>query len=206
MRKIAIVSGSHRAQSQSGKVARFIQHLLQTEFGAVSCFVLDLGVTPMPLWDPGLWEGTPRWTEVWGPVSAELQTCGALVIVSPEWSGMAPAALKNFFLLCNRQELSHKPGLIVGVSSSGNGAYPIAELRMSSYKNTQLCYIPEHIIVRDVRHVLNSVDLPEGAGREDIDLRRRMKYALSLLVEYEKALEAVRGSGVVDSRTYPFGM
>ncbi len=45
--------------------------------------------------------------------------------------------------------------LIVAVSSGAGGAYPVAELRMSSYKNSRICYIPEQIIIRDVENVLN---------------------------------------------------
>ena len=67
---------------------------------------------------------------------------------------MVPAGLKNFFLCFGRNELAHKPGLIVGVSSADGGVYPVAELRMSSYKNSRICYIPEQLIVRNVESVL----------------------------------------------------
>ena len=50
--------------------------------------------------------------------------------------------LLNIFLLCGNGEFSHKPGLIVSVSSGNGGAYPIAELRSSSYKNTHIMWIP----------------------------------------------------------------
>ncbi|HEV7239523.1 MAG TPA: NAD(P)H-dependent oxidoreductase [Thermoanaerobaculia bacterium] len=203
MNRFAIVSGSHRSPSQTGKVARFIQQLIASDFEGVDTYLLDLGETPLPLWDPGLKTAAEPWCRVWSPVSAELKECTGAIVVTPEWSGMVPAALKNFFLLCEQNELSHKPGLIVAVSSGVNGAYPVAELRMSSYKNTQFCYIPEHIIVRNVRSMLNEL----GAGApEEAYLRGRLKYALMLLVEYAEALKAVRNSGVADLATYPFGM
>jgi hypothetical protein len=42
--------------------------------------------------------------------------------------------------------------LIIAVSGgAGGGAYPVAELRMSSYKNSRICYLPEHLIVRQRR-------------------------------------------------------
>jgi len=55
---------------------------------------------------------------------------------------MAPAGLKNFFLYAGNTALAHKPAYLVGISASRGGSYPIAELRMSSYKNSYLCYIP----------------------------------------------------------------
>ena len=87
-----------------------------------------------------------------------------LVVMSPEWSGMVPAGLKNFFLLCGADHLAHKPGLIVGVSASLGGSYPIAELRTSSYKNTRLCYIPDHVIVRNVGQMLKADRADKGSG------------------------------------------
>ncbi len=44
--------------------------------------------------------------------------------------------------------------MIVAVSSSSGGAYPIVELRASSDKNTRLCFIPDHVIVRSVGRML----------------------------------------------------
>jgi len=201
--RIAVIAGSHRHPSQSGKVARFIEQMIVTELDGVDSYLLDLGATPLPLWAPNMWELDALSDQNWGPVSGALAECTGVVVVTPEWGGMVPAALKNLFLLCSRNELSHKPGLIVAVSSGLNGAYPIAELRMSSYKNTQFCYIPENIIVRNVRSVFNDYNDPLT---EEAYLRQRLKYALLLLVAYADALKVVRQSGVVDLATYPFGM
>lgn len=82
------------------------------------------------------------------------------------------------------------------------GAYPIAELRMSSYKNTHVCYIPEQIIVREVEAVLRDSPLSEPERR----LRSRIDYALGLVVAYGAALRAVRAAGFVNLERYPYGM
>ena len=203
MTNYAIVSGSHRAKSQSHRISLFIQALLQADKKAAAC-VIDLAGNPLPLWDESVWEGDPKWKALWGPISEKLTQADAVVIVSPEWGGMVPAGLKNFFLLCSKQELSHKPGLIVGVSSGHGGAYPVAELRMSSYKNTQFCYIPEHVIVRGADEALNGPE--QGASKEDLYARGRLRYALAVLEQYALALRQVRRSGVVDQKKYPYGM
>ena len=58
--------------------------------------------------------------------------------VVPEYGGMATPNSK-IFLVFNNGELFHKPGLIVSISSGNGGAYPVSELRSSSYKILTLC-------------------------------------------------------------------
>lgn len=196
----AIISGSHRAQSQSLKIAHFIKEILKES--RVS--LIDLADNPLPLWDESVWSADQQWNHLWDPISKKLKEADAIVIVSPEWGGMAPSGLKNLFLLCSKQELSHKPGLIVSVSSGHGGSYPICELRMSSYKNTQFCYIPEHVIVRHAGDVLN--DSANHSSKEDLYIRGRLRHALRLLEQYALALRQVRQSEVADYKTYPYGM
>jgi len=65
---------------------------------------------------------------LWGPIAKQLKSSDALVVVAPEWSGMVPPGLKNFFLLCGADVLAHKPGLIVTVSAGLGGSYPVNSL------------------------------------------------------------------------------
>lgn len=185
------------------KVGRFIERTIQQQFPSTSVYFLELATTPLPLWDESFRTGSPEWTAVWGPVSAQLLASDGFVMISPEWGGMVPAALKNLFLLAGTAELGHKPGLIVGVSASRGGAYPIAELRSSSYKNNHICYIPEHLIVREVKSVLND---PAPSSPEDVYIRNRIAYAVRVLDAYAHALIAVRAGNVLDHQTYPYGM
>ncbi|WP_437779848.1 NADPH-dependent FMN reductase [Sorangium sp. So ce1097] len=202
--KLAVISGSHRNGSESGKVARYVQQQLASAADVSSTYALDLADNPLPLWDPEVRQPSERWERVWSPISAELTASDAFVIVAPEWGGMVPAGLKNFFLLCSRGELAHKPALLVAVSSGTGGAYPIAELRMSSYKNTYVCYIPDHVIVRSVAGLLNDPAAPQS--QDDERIRARLRYAVGVLLQYGKALQQVRASGAVDLARYPFGM
>jgi NAD(P)H-dependent FMN reductase len=199
--KITILNGSSRKQSQSGKISRFIDASLRTKAG-VSTYYLNLENNPLPMWDESIWQDTPEW-KVWNPIKAELQSSDAFIFVVPEWSGMVPPAVKNFFLLCSHQELGHKPALIVAVSSSRGGSYPVSELRISSYKNTRLLYLPEHFIIRDVEKMFNG-DTP--ANEDDKYLRLRLEYCLNLLQAYGKTLKEIRASGIIDHKTFPNGM
>ncbi|MCX6128553.1 MAG: NAD(P)H-dependent oxidoreductase [Proteobacteria bacterium] len=166
-------------------------------------WLLDLCGNPLPLWDEGVWKGAEPWHTVWDPIKTQLQNSDAFIFVVPEWHGMVPSALKNLFQLCSTQELGHKPALIVAISSARGGSYPVSELRMSSYKNNRILYIPEHLIVRDVESMLNP-----GApkGEDDTYIRQRLGYCLAVLKQYANALREVRLSGVIDHKTYPNGM
>ncbi len=198
-----IVVGSHRKQSQSTKVSEWVASLIRLHDKESHIDVLDLGKTQLPLWDEDVWRDQGVWPKVWTPISEKLKRAEAIVVISPEWSGMVPAGLKNFFLLCGNHEQANKPGLIIGVSAGMNGAYPVAELRMSSYKNNHICYIPDHVVVKNVEKVLNTTE-PES--KDDSFIRARLDYSVRMLIEYAIALHLVRESGVPDYKNFANGL
>jgi len=202
---ITIVSGSHRNPSQSEKIGRYIETHLQHDFDNIEPYLYLLADNPLPLWDQSIWESDETWIKRLAPLKEQLSNSDALVVISPEWHGQVPAGLKNFFLLFNRFELGHKPALIVTVSSSTGGAYPVAELRMSSYKNNRLCYIPENIIIRDVEHVFNAH--PEDNDKEaDHYYKARLHWCLEILIGYGAALRQVRSNVSVHHDAFSNGM
>lgn len=205
--KIGIISGSHRPDSQSSKVGRHIEQTLTQQALCDSCWFYDLGGNPLPLWAEGVWdEDNQHWQQLLQPLREELHGCDGLVIISPEWHGMVPAGLKNFLLLwAAGGELAHKPALIVTVSASAGGAYPVAELRMSGYKNNRLCFLPEHLIVRNVGSVFNA-ESEENDPKSQQYLNDRLLYCLQLLREYALALRQVRESGKASLKVYSTGM
>ncbi|MHB1221034.1 MAG: NAD(P)H-dependent oxidoreductase [Gammaproteobacteria bacterium] len=200
----AIISGSTRPQSQSKKVAEFIKQTLLEHTEEALIEIIDLAIDRFPLWDETVWSKGPEWHPNWSAISKKLHKAEAIVIIAPEWGGMVPPQLKNFFQLCSNRELSHKPGLIIGVSSGNSGSYPIAELRMSSFKNTKICYIPDHVIIRDVTNVLNTLELTSNDN--DKNIRERMEYALSLLNLYADGFRQIRNHEIIINSKYPYGM
>ncbi len=201
--KFFILSGSHRAEAQTLKVANYIKSVLTREHPGATVHLYSLSGNPLPLWDEAA-GGAPD--ALWDPISAELKPADALVVVTPEWGGMATPGVKNFLLNCTADEIGHKPALIVTVSASRGGSYPVAELRMSGYKNNRLCWIPEHVIVHHAGASLNAPDGAADLAKEDAAIRARLRYALKVLAEYGKALRQVRASGVVDHQTFKSGM
>jgi NAD(P)H-dependent FMN reductase len=201
--KVGIISGSHRINSQSIKIARWIETRFNSLALTQRVYTLELATANIPFWDEGMWNGEEKWKSIWSKHSIELSACDAFVIIAPEYGGMVPPALKNIFLLCSNQELAHKPALIVGVSAGRSGSYPIVELRMSGYKNTRICYLPDHMIIREAEKMFLA---EEPQSPVETDVRARLDYFLRVLKEYAKALSTVRASGVIDTKSFPNGL
>jgi NAD(P)H-dependent FMN reductase len=203
--RIGIVVGSHRQESESGRVGRYLQTQLQG-LGAET-WLKDLGQDPLPLWDEGVFGGTARADWSFLPaLSAELKATDAFILIAPEWHGMVPSGLKNFLMMWGGNgELAHKPALLVTLSSVDGGATPIAELRMSGYKNNRICYMPEQLVIRNVGTVFHTDDSKNNpeAHQYFVD---RAAYCLELLVEYARAFGAIRSSGKASLEQYPNGM
>tara|TARA_R110002073_G_scaffold125210_3_gene269725 strand:+ start:4274 stop:4891 length:618 start_codon:yes stop_codon:yes gene_type:complete len=204
--KIGIICGSHRSDSQSGKIARHIERELIDKGLCDETWLYDLGGNPLPLWDESIWEGDAEWQKILTPLSDELKSCDGFIVVSPEWHGMAPAGLKNFFLMWTAGgEVAHKPALIVTVSVADGGSFPIAELRMSSYKNSRICYLPEHLIIRYVDTVFND-DPAKNKPEAQEYFASRLTYCLEMLKEYALAFRQIRASGKASLEVYTSGM
>lgn len=195
-----IVSGSHRKESNSFKVAQFLAQKLQALKLDPNPDILNMADGPLPLWDDEMWVEGSALTKHWQPFSERLHRATALVIIAPEWAGMVPPALKNFFVFCSSKEIGHKPGLICTVSTGMGGSYPAAELRMSSYKNSKICYIPENLVIRAVS------DFLAGESKIAKDMHHRAEYALTLLNAYSNALELVRRDDITRISEFPNGL
>ncbi|MDG1937980.1 MAG: NAD(P)H-dependent oxidoreductase [Pseudomonadales bacterium] len=203
--KISIISGSHRLSGQSGKIARVIAQSFSESSLCDESYLLDLADNPLPLWDDSIWSGDDSWQQRLAPISEQLSSSDALVIIVPEWHGMVPSGLKNFFLMWGKGELAHKPALLVSVSSDDGGAYPIAELRMSSYKNNRICYLPEHLIIRKVESVFNS-SADDNDAKAQAYFEGRLDYCLKQLLTYAQAFKQIRESDTTSLSTYRNGM
>lgn len=179
MSQICIVSASQRPGSNS----RRISDVLNQHYLGGQASLIDLQRDPLPFWDGD----TPENTAV-TDARSKAQAADGFVFVVPEWHGMVPAALKNLLLWLGASELAHKPVLLTAVSASTGGAFVIAELRGSGYKNSRLLYLPEHLLLRDAN------DLWQGHEGRDSDayLDKRARYAIDQLTTYATALAPLR--------------
>lgn len=201
MNDIVIIPGTHKKNGASNRVAQRLAQLSAEHLSENTTEILSLA--DVPFWDEGMW-GNPeladKWS-VWKPIAERLRRADGLIVISPEYAGMVPPRLSNFMLLCSGAEIGHKPALPVSVSASRGGAYPITQLRSYAYKNNHVCWLPDHLIVRNV-------DAGGEAGllSQDEFEGKFAVYCLKLLDSYATALKTVREGGLVDFKTYPYGM
>ena len=200
---ITIISGSHRPNSQSSRVANYLASRLPALASATTTDVINLAGNPLPLWDESAWQAGSPLQQLWQAYATRMRAADGLIVISPEWAGMVPPGLKNFLLFCSADDVAHKPALIVTVSASRGGAYPVNELRTSGYKNNKILYLPEHLIVREAATVFSDA-VP--AHKEDTYLRERADFCLNILLAYSTACERIRQSGVTVDKKFPFGM
>ena len=197
---ISIISASHRINSQSKKISDILHSNLLKINSDLDIYNLDLGDKSLPLWLPDKKNGKGVWGDTWKSISDNLIKSDGFILVVPEYGGMATPAAKNIFLLCSNGEFAHKPGLIVSVSSGNGGAYPISELRSSSYKNTHVMWIPENIIIRNVE------EFNPGAHGDNIPewLDNRIHYVLKLFLAYSSNMRPLRD--IVNRKDFGNGM
>ena len=203
IKDVCILVASHRADSQSHRIG---DHL-KSRFLEGQASMIDLNEDRLPMWDgsdpseqPDANGESPA--EVVERVKKTAEKASSFVFVVPEWHGMAPAGLKNFFLWVGARELAHKPALLVTVSAGTGGAMVVNELRANSYKNSRLNFIPEQLIFRDVNHLWADIQ-----DRESDDyLAKRTGCALNLLRLYTEALTPVRSQLTASLQDYPNGM
>lgn len=201
--QICVISGSQRKNSNSLKVSKLVQNHFKNNPEYSEPSLVNLERQELPLWDDSMWKPESKLQNIWKPYGDLLSASDGVVIVTPEWSGMVPAALKNFFLYCSGEQLAHKPGLIISISSGMGGSYPVQELRSSSYKNTRINYVPDHVIIRHVGQFLSEFEDPKSEAINS--LKKRFFYNLDILGVYAKSFRDIRKSPLINLKEFPFG-
>lgn len=187
-----IISGSNRNNSQSSRISNLISKECIDQFN-VSVDLLDLSKDEIPLWsEDGFGSFATRWKEI----SDSLNRSDCYIFVVPEWHGMAPPHLKNLILCSGSEIFFHKPALIITVSSGMGGTYPAAELRISSQKNSHICWIPEQVIIRNV----NKWDI-----KNKDEIYERLIISIKVLLKYSESLKSIR-SFLKSENKFKFGM
>ena len=99
MNQVAVITGSHQADSQSLKIGNVIQQKLLAHSACHGVTLIELAGDRLPLWKEAYNDNELASIDA---VRSVLQQADAFVIVTPEWNGMVPAAVKNLFLLFSK--------------------------------------------------------------------------------------------------------
>lgn len=200
--KYLIVSGSARPESEAIRISAWLERQFADTDETV---VLDLSRVFVPFDTSELWDEGSSATHEFAPVKHYLDWCDAIIVVTPEWDGMAPGKLISFLQAAAEVKdfaLAHKPGLIVGESNARGGAYPMVMIRAYSGKNTHINWIPEHLLVRFNGDMFK--DTPDN--KDDIYIQKRARYCVDMLRRYTEVLAPVRGRLLEDIEQYKSGM
>ncbi len=195
---ICLIVWSQRDASQSLKVGKYLETLLHDQW--VTTTMIVLAEHGLPFYDNA--HNPEQSPALRQPYADKLLAAEGIVVITPEWWGMVPGELKNLFLWSKGEEMAHKPALITAVSAWTWGAYPVAELRMSSYKNSKICYMPDQLIIRHVNSVLNT----ELWGEDDTRIRTRIEKTVAVFLSYVSAFRAIREDDAISNNPMPMGM
>lgn len=205
--KFAIISGGHRPEGNSPRIARHIENAVKEN--GLKTYLLDLATAGLPFWDEGMWgkEGlAEKWTGLWTPIKEKLESADAYVIVCPEYHGNIPSKLMNLLLLLgNGPIVAHKPVLLVGVSSSAGGAYVVESLRATGSKNNRMVFLPEHLLVRNADNMFIETPPAEHVKGNEF-LTARLEWTLDMLTAYAGALAKVRATTQTTHPKFANGM
>ena len=202
--KIVVISGSYRKKSQSHKVANWILERSTATIPEVEVKPVDIKWLDMALDPEEFWAGKSEVAKDMKKIYDSFEDVDGFVIVTPEWGGGIPPALRQFILMSGTS-FSHKPVLAVGVSATPvGGIRPIEELKHAS-KNTRFVLIPDPVVIPQVETVFNKLEVDPSNEHEKYTADR-LDYSLKVLEQYAEALSGVRTSGVIDYKEFPFGM
>lgn len=193
---ICIISGSSRQKSASLSVSLYVKKQLQALPQDIEVSVFDLAEHDLPMWT--------ETTDVsqFSALKAQLEQADGFVFVVPEWHGMAPPTVKNLFFLFNGV-FRHKPAYLVGVSSGTGGRYPLPEMRMSTYKNSFINYLPVNAVIDRVNKVISE----QGEYIAETEfVSNRIDEGVKLLAEYARAFGSIRSSDIVMEKRFPNGV
>lgn len=152
---ITVLSGTNRPGSNTRKVARHVEQLY-AELGRPPA-VIDLHELPADAFTPAAYATKPA--GVLAMTDLVLASSG-LVVVTPEYNGGMPGALKYFIdLLPFPKSFENRPVCFVGLGAGEWGALrPVEQLQMIfGYRNAYV--FPQRVFLKQVHAML------DGEGR-----------------------------------------
>lgn len=185
MPHIAIISSSVRIGRNSHRVALYFQSYLQ-EQKLATAEILDLNEYQFPVFDERL-KFHPAPTEKMLDFSKRIKEAEGVIIVTPEYNGGYPAALKNIVDLLY-EEWHRKPVAISTVSEGAfGGTQVITSLQFSLWK-IRAWTVPAMFPVPAAREAFDEAGNPTDKAGTD---KRASKFISELLwcVEAKKRME-----------------
>ena len=176
---IEIIAGTNRRNSATAALARWINALyIDLQENAQ---ILDLADLPPETFSPDAYKEKPR--EVENFTERVLQAKG-LVVITPEYNGSMPGALKLFIdLLPFPESFENRPVCYIGLAAGQFGALRPVEHLMQVFGYRNAYNYSRRVFLPFAHKVLD-----EENGVTDSDLRRRLREQAIGFIDFYKRL------------------
>lgn len=185
--KIVVIAGTNREGARSRAVAGAVARRYAAMEG-VEHTLLDLAALPTELFTPGAYAEKP---EAYAPFADAVVSADGLHIVTPEYNGGMPGALKLFIdHLPFPESFERRPVCFTGVASGRWGALrPIEQLQgVFGYRNAY--QLPDRVFITGAHRVLD-----ESGWPNDDFLSKKLAAQIEHFVAFCQALKPLRPSG-----------
>lgn len=178
---ITIISGTNRRNSNSRRVAN---HIADTYSKLnVSVKILDLAEIPASAFNPDAYDEIPPEAK---PFTDAIMSSAGLHVITPEYNGSFPGALKWFIdLLPFPVAFEGRPVAFVGVAAGEwGGLRPVEQIQqVFGYRNAM--QFPKRVFIREVEDKLN------GNGNiKDEEIASRLAEQAKGFVEFVRQLKS----------------
>jgi len=178
---IEIIAGTNRRNSATAALARWI-HALYIDLQE-NAQILDLADLPPETFSPDAYKDKPR--EVVNFTERVLQAKG-LVVITPEYNGSMPGALKLFIdLLPFPESFENRPVCYIGLAAGQFGALRPVEHLMQVFGYRNAYNYSRRVFLPFAHKVLD-----EENGVTDSDLRRRLREQAIGFIDFYKRLNS----------------
>lgn len=164
---IEIISGSPRANSNTVRVAKFLNTELSKHLNNHNVNLLDVRDYPLPMIQQ-VWGTIEQVPEQWKPLAERIFNTDAFIIVTPEYNGSYSPAMKN--LLDHFPKQKRKPFGIVTASPGAMGG-----MRASQQLQQMVCAFagipcPTMLIVPNLEEKFDETGaLIDGSFQKSVD-------------------------------------
>ncbi len=160
---ILVISGTNRANSNSLRLAKHSQAVLESKGAQTQ--LLDLAQLPLEALSPTAYSTKPKG---WAPFQDAVNQASGVWVVVPEYNGSYPGALKMFIdLLEHPNSLKNLPSAFVGLASGRWGALRAVEQLEMVFQYRYAHLFNERLFVPAVHNMLDDNDVltdPELSG------------------------------------------
>lgn len=180
---IEIISGTNRSGSNSLKVAKIIKGLYEDAGEKVD--IIDLAEMPREIFDPASYGEKPSG---FLPLQERILAARGLHVVTPEYNGSFPGALKYFIdMLQFPESFEHRPVAYTGIAAGVWGGIRAVEQLQLVFGYRNAYNLPERVWIAGIHGKLNK----EGTEITDEKTLGMLKGQVKEFIAFSKRNEGI---------------